>query len=374
MNVNGAKVVSKIFDYFASKFVADVRTVRYLPILATIPRSGTWFLRFSVSFLCHLQRGGRITDRLTGRVYGDPKGALFDFARLSGGPLFDVSDVLSGRYLFIGHTVCPGFTDTATDIRWWSSTPFHVRGYNYFGDGWDYARVPVELAACSPSRIQRKWNNGLDRIRVDVSAIEQAAARGTGLRAVLIYRDPVDQAASYFWYCGAHTDLHYRAQEGRVLEDLPFEEYLLKYALVSYAKQFISFQEMARRFPGKVMLVKYEELMASPVSMLGSILDYLDVSRSERPQLPDAVHLARAEHLKAIEGELGRSLDGNGERRGHMRPDALRQTHNVRLRSIANSSLAAMGVRPEFLNGSLTTEPGDGKARLESGSCTGRRP
>jgi hypothetical protein len=327
---------------------ASMRSVRYLPVLATVPRSGTWFLRFAISFLCHLERGGRITDRLTGRVYGDPKGELFDFARIVGGPLFHVRGVLPTQYLFIGHTVCPGFRETASSVPWWSSTPFHVRGYDYFGDGWNYARVPVELAAWSPARLLSKWTDGLDCVRIDLPTIQWAAAHGPGPRAILVYRDPVDQAASYFWYCRAHKDPLYRQQDGRILADMSFEEYLLKYALVSYAKQFISFQEMARRFPGRVMLLRYDELMAAPVAMTGAILDHLGAARRERPLLADAVHLARASHLKAIEAELGRSLDGNGEQRGHMRPDELRQAGGAHLRSLAMSGLAAMGVRPEL--------------------------
>lgn len=340
-----------------------MRAVRYLPLLATIPRSGTWFLRFAVSFLCHLERGGRITDRLTGRAYGDPKGALFDFSRFVGGPLFHVEGVLPNRYLFIGHTVCPGFTEAASEISWWSATPFHVRGYDYFGDGWNYARVPVELARWSPGRrLLRAWNDGLDCIRVDLPAITRAAAHGPGPRAVLVYRDPVEQAASYFWYCRTHKDSSYRYQDGRDLADMSFEEYLLKYALVSYAKQFISFQEMARRFPGRIMLLGYDELMSSPAFMLGAILDHLGGAPRARPLLADAVDLARAEHLKAIEMELGRSLDGNGERRGHMRPDELRGTDNAGLRSLAISGLAALGVRTELLNAWHTTSPDSGKA------------
>ena len=82
-----------------------------VPILSTIPRSGTWFLRYAVSFLSHLDRGGRIDDRLTGRVVGNPSGTPFDFERFEGGPLFSVRGTLPSEHLFVGHTVCPGFAD-----------------------------------------------------------------------------------------------------------------------------------------------------------------------------------------------------------------------------------------------------------------------
>ena len=52
-----------------------------LPVLSMIPRSGTWFLRYAISFLCPLEAGGRIDDRLTGRLVGSPFGQRFDFGR-----------------------------------------------------------------------------------------------------------------------------------------------------------------------------------------------------------------------------------------------------------------------------------------------------
>ena len=329
-----------------------MRTVRSLPLLSTVPRSGTWFLRFAVSFLCHLQRGGRITDRLSGRAYGDPKGPLFDFARFVGGPLFHVQGVLPDRYLFIGHAMHPGFTGTAAEFPWWRDTSFHVRGYDYFGDGWNYERVPAELVPWSPVRqLRRSWNHGVDCVQVDVPAVARAAVEEPGSRVVFVYRDPLEQAESYFWYCRTHKDPSYRQQGGRALENMSFEEYLLKFALVSYARQFVSFQEMARRCPGRVMMLSYDELMASPTHLLGAILDHLEGGTRTRPQLAVAVHLARPQHLKEIELELGRSLDGNGEGRGHMRPDDRRVAGtDIGLRSLAISRLAAMGVLTELLS------------------------
>jgi hypothetical protein len=56
--------------------------------------------------------------------------------------------------------------------------------------------------------------------------------------------------------------------------------------------------------------------MARPVEVLAGILDHLSGAPRERPALADAVWLARREHMKAIESELGRSLDGTRIDRG----------------------------------------------------------
>ncbi len=272
-----------------------------LPILSTVPRSGTWFLRYAVSFLCHLDRGGRIDDRLTGRLFGDPSGPCFDFESFRGGPLFHVHGTLPDNHLFIGHTVCPGFA--ASSVGWWAATPFHVPGYDYFHEGMNYQYTPVDLA---PYRYTP----------VRTSALEHSAKRGHGRPTVLVYRNPLDQAVSYFRYGQNHKEATYNSINGRSLAAVTLSDYLFQSALPSYAKQFISFQKMAERYPSRVRLVPYERLIAQPVDVLAGILDHLSEAPRERAMLADAVWLARREHMKAIETELGRSLDGTRIDRG----------------------------------------------------------
>jgi hypothetical protein len=268
-----------------------------LPVLATVPRSGTWFLRYAISFLCHLDRGGRIDDRLTGRTVGNRAGPPFDFEHFRGGPLFRVRDTLPAEHLFIGHTVCPGFAGLSAGIDWWDRTPFHVPGYDYFHEPMNFRYTPVDLAA-------QKYTE------VRVPALERAARKAAGPPMVLVYRNPLDQAASYFRYSQNHKCARYNSLDGRPLRSVPFRQYLFDCALPSYAKQFISFQTLARRHPARVLLLPYERLERDAVAMLAVILDHLAGTARRRPHLADAVWLARREHLKAIEQELGRSLDG----------------------------------------------------------------
>src|SRR5262245_27636476 len=278
-----------------------------VPILSTIPRSGTWFLRYAVSFLCHLDRDRRIDDRLTGRVVGNPSGPSFDFQRFEGGPLFSVRGTLPAEHLFVGHTVCPGFADFGGKIDWWRSSAFHVPGYDYFHEGLNYRYTPVELASYRYTPIR-------------VAALERSARKGRGGPIVLVYRNPLDQAASYYRYCQDHKDPTYNTQKGKPLAGVPFVDYLFESGLPSYARQFFSFQAMAARYPDLVQLVPYERLMDQPVDVMAAVLDHLAGAPQARPNLADAVWLARSEHMKAIEKELGHSLDGtrNG-RLSHIR-------------------------------------------------------
>ena len=124
---------------------------------------------------------------------------------------------------------------------------------------------------------------------------------------------------------------------------MPFRDYLFDSALPSYAKQFISFQAMAARYPGLVRLVAYERLVAKPEEVLINLLNHLaGWSCSDWPNLCEAVRLARSEHLKAVEAELGRSLDGTQVGNGsHIRG---RQVYDDSLRDEAMSHLQALGI------------------------------
>jgi len=268
-----------------------------LPILSTIPRSGTWFLRYAISFLCHLDRGGCIEDRLTGEIIGDPSGPRFDFERFKGGPLFRVQDMMASTHLFIGHTVCPGYIGFADEADWWRRTNFHVPGYNYLHEGLNYRYTPVDLAP-------------YDYTPVRVATLERSAWAGRSRGIVLVYRNPLEQAASYFRYCRSHTDSRYNSFKGRPLCSVPFRDYLFQCGLPSYAKQFISFQSLAKKHPHLVRLVSYERLVRKPVGVLTTVLDHLAGAPGDWVMLEDAVRLARPDHMKAIEKELGRSLDG----------------------------------------------------------------
>ncbi|MBV8410874.1 MAG: hypothetical protein JOY64_24820 [Alphaproteobacteria bacterium] len=308
--------------------------------MATIPRSGTWFLRYAVAFLAHLDRGGRIDNRLTGRIIGDPHGPPFDFSRLSGGPLFYVRGTMPVDLLFVGHTVCPGFAREALTHPWWPRTSFHVRGYDYLHEGFDYACTPVDLAPYPHAPLR-------------VSTLERDARKGRAARIALVYRNPIDQAASYYWYCQNHRDSTYNSIGGRPLSGMSFGDYLFGHALPSYAKQLISYQHMALHHPTLVRLFSYEGLMRAPVRGMTAILDHLDGTSRDRPSLRDAVRLAQRDHLKAVERTLGRSLDGT--RRddcGHMRHRFVRSAdrqHAASLRGQAIETLEWLGIDTALL-------------------------
>ena len=107
---------------------------------------------------------------------------------------------------------------------------------------------------------------------------------------------------------------------------MPFRDYLFESGLPSYAKQFISFQAMAARHPTLVRLVPYERLMRHPSGVLTTIARSPLGRPAGLADARDALHLARREHMKAIEAELGHSLDGTRTGGGsHIRQAQRRQ-------------------------------------------------
>lgn len=287
-------------------------------------------------------------DRITGEIVGSASGAPFDFRRFRGGPLFLTRKTMRYDQIFIGHTACPGFADIAGNFAWWSKTAFHVPGYDYLHEGLNYDYTPIDLAH--------------DRYTpVSVRALEKAASAGRGAPLALVYRNPLAQAASYFRYCIAHASPVYNTLRGRPLADISFRDYLFGSALPSYAKQFVSFQAMAERHPGLVRLVPYEHLMARPAVVLADLLNHLSgTPRSDWPNLHHAVRLARREHLKAIEAELGRSLDGTRVGNGsHMRQGRLKEQLGGAIRDEAIGLLRAMGIDVDQFVWPAANDPGD---------------
>ncbi len=251
-------------------------------------------------------------------------------------------------HVFIGHTACPGFSDIAGDFAWWSKIAFHVPGYDYLHEGLAYEYTPIDLAKYQYTP-------------VSVRALERSASAGRGAPLALVYRNPLAQAASYFRYCMTHANPVYNKFKGRPLADIPFRDYLFGIALPSYAKQFVSFQAMAARHPGLVRLVPYERLMAKPVEVLAGLLDHLSgTPRSNWPNLHHAVRLARREHLKAIEAELGRSLDGTRAGNGsHMRQSRFEEKLDQTTRDETIERLRYMGIDADLFVWPAANDLGD---------------
>jgi hypothetical protein len=300
-----------------------------------VPGVDVWFLRFAFAFLTHLQQGGQVVNRLSGRRVGDPAGPAFNFDHMSGGPLLWAPDIAPSHHLFIGHTVCPGFGRISSKFEWWGRTPFLAQGYDYLHEGINYGHVPVDLA---PHAF----------VSVSVDDVDAAAWSHGGQRMVLVYGDPIDHAVG----CFANRRTQVRAAYGQPGErpavDATFREFLLGRALPTYAKMFISYQAMAQALPDKVLIVAEEALHAEPARILSSLLSHLNLDHWQSAPLDAVADLCRREHIMAIEQELGRSFAGSRGRRkkpaGGVQETVSWAARDPNLRREAFSVLRSMGV------------------------------
>jgi hypothetical protein len=314
------------------------RPVKILPVVAFVPGTDVWFLRFAFAFLSHLQQGGHVVDRLSGQCIGNAAGPSFNFDHMNGGPLLWAPDLLPSRHLFIGHTVCPGFDRISSQYDWWASTPFSAPGYDYLHEGMNYGHVPVDLA---PHAF----------VSVSVGDVDAAAWTGSGQRMVFVYGDPIEQAVGYFDYCRQQVRPAYSQLGERRLADWPFDEYLFQHALPSYAKIFVSYQAMAQAVPGSVHIVSEDALRATPAQVLSSVLSHLNLDRWRSAMIDAVVNLSRREHVMAIEREIGRRLTSSRDSRKtatRSAPEAVfMAARDPGLRREALSFLASMGVDTE---------------------------
>lgn len=324
------------------------RPVRLLPVVGCIPGSDVWFVRFTFAFLSHLQQGGHVIDRLSGRCIGNPAGPSFNFDHMSGGPLLWAPDLLPSRHLFIGHTVCPGFNRISPDFDWWAGTPFSAPGDDYLHDGMNYAHVPVDLA---PHAF----------VPVSVGDVDAAAWTDSRQRMVLVYGDPIEKAVASFSLRQSQVRPPYSRRGERQVVDWPFHDYLFKHALPSYAKMMMSYQAMAQAVPGSVQIVPEDALRAEPVRVLSSVLAHLNLDHWDSGLIDAVVNLSRREHIAAIEKEVGRSLTGSRRSRkatiSSAPETAVRAAIDPNLRGKALALLASMGVDTAYFQSSPLPVP-----------------
>lgn len=335
------------------------RPVRILPVVACVPGTDVWFLRYAFAFLSHLQQGGHVVDRLSGRCIGNSAGPSFNFDHMSGGPLLWVPDLAPSRHLFIGHTVCPGFDRLSSKFDWWASTPFAAPGYDYLHDGTNYGHVPVDLA---PHAF----------VPVSVGEVDAAAWTHAGQRMVLVYGDPIEQAVGCFAHSQNGTRRAYNRPGRRPPVELPFHEYVFQHALPSYAKLIISYQVMAEAVPGAVHIVAEDALRAEPARILTSVLSHLRLDRWQTAMIDAVVDLSRREHIIAVEREIGRSLTGSRASRRtatwSVPESVVTAARDPNLRREALALLASMGVDTAYFQAPAVSAPFQARAAAAGGA------
>jgi hypothetical protein len=178
-----------------------------------------------------------------------------------------------------------------------------------------HATCPGFKAACTGS-----WRTAWDRLRYYTDGFAWAdpmleaspdifdPGRNPDVRIVFLYRNPFDQAVSFYGHARNHKNeaLLVPVVGGTVREIGSPLEYFRLVGLETYLKLYLSYRFMRSAHPKNVLLVPYERMVTDRSGTFAEILNFLgappqsDLARhsfAKALRLTDRPHLRRAEEL-----------------------------------------------------------------------------
>lgn len=253
-------------------------------LIATMPRSGTWYnhlFLWSYDWLLrhkwrHAITGVRpsIVDDV---LYG---GALDKTHKLTNKK--DYRKTL-GSDLYICHSRCPGY-DPAED---------------QFGGEWN----------------KIKFSLPYDSHDVFLKGVDLDPANNPDARIVYMHRNPLDHFISYFRVTQAHKWAEAprsKIVDGAEVRVSDLHDWVFNAsALESYLKQFHTFRIMAERYPANVLMVPYERFSSDPKAGFLQILAHIGAPVDgplKRRAFETAFAMTAKGTLMDIEKKMGRSL------------------------------------------------------------------
>lgn len=249
-----------------------------IALIATMPRSGTWYSFYFFEFL-DLFLSGR--DKLNTRL------DLHVYHALRLGKLH-------------AHCICPGFSEVCTGPkrRAWERLTFYTPGFDY-----GTARfIETNEAVFSP-------------------------LRNPAIRIIYLYRNPLDQIVSYYRHIEKHRQETTRSFVGESGEETAFQDlghFLRAVGIDGYVKQYWTYHFMKERAPDQLLLVPYEELVSAPAETYNRMITFLGLG-VESAALDEAfaksLNATTPQSLRNLERSLGTSLgrDQAEEGESHLR-------------------------------------------------------
>jgi len=263
----GLSILRSLTRYFL------LRSHPRVGMISTMPKSGTWYCHYFFRFYSML---------LGGRDIPDASGI-----GIIAGPHYRPEIGLD--LLHICHALCPGFNHyQGAQLQDWNRLMFRTRGYNHAGAR--ISRLPVLYDPRSNSAV----------------------------RIAYIYRNPLDQAVSFFHHILNHKDAGMRQwtdEHGGLREFADVWEFIDHSGLEAYIKHYLSFRYMQERYPKNILMLTYEQLSRDPGAAFTRILGHFghDLSSPARvAAFTRALQLSSMDSMKRIENGLGRSL-GNDQ-------------------------------------------------------------
>ena len=253
-------------------------------IIATMPRSGTWYNYYLFNFYLQLLQGKTNLN-----------------ARVSPIPIV-CKDTIGLDFMFICHTICPGFH----------------RHQGKYREAWD------RLVFYAPG-----FNSANDFIEKNKKFLDPSLNKGA--RIVYLYRNPLDQAVSFFRHVLNHKDQRYRYRkdfQGNMVLMTSVREYIDHVGLEAYIKQFLTFKIMRDIWPDNIIMITYENLMRDPKAVFLRILKHFGhtVDNPDHLRKVDiAISLSSKDSMKNIENKIGHAVgdDQCDHKERHVRDGAI---------------------------------------------------
>ena len=188
-------------------------------LISTVPRSGTFWCHYFFHFL--------------GKAM---KNKFLDISEVTNYPK-EINGIVDASPLIVAHSWCPGHKELSDQLSAdWEKLES--------GEGHDYGSQII-------------LNNKM----------EFSPFKKPDVRIVFVYRNPLDQALSHFFQTNAHEGLPtYKSAESFFAEYQSLEKYL---------KQFLTFFEVKKKFPGNILLVRYEDLFRNPSKIFLNMVEHI---------------------------------------------------------------------------------------------------
>ena len=250
-------------------------------LVATMPRSGTWYNNSFFYFYVQLLEGKEDLSVIKTSI------------NLS---LSDPRQLLGVRYFMISHMICPGFADVReSDRSPWKTLRFVFPGFDW---GTDHLHTLCQQEDCNP-------------------------LRNANVRIVYYYRNPLDQAVSMFGHYQnkRRAPLFYRDETGKEHCIDHARTYLFHGGLESYIKQYYTFYRIKTLCPDNLLMIPYETLVRRPAETFLRVLAFLghDIGNpAHRERIAIALKLSSKGSLTRMEKRFdrgasrGRTASGSG--------------------------------------------------------------
>jgi hypothetical protein len=247
-------------------------------LVSTMPRSGTWYNSYFFRFYDQLVRG-RTPQEIVANVKANP--------RLTESAIHYYGDTIGLGAFFLMHFHCPGFRNYHGEFRAaWEELSNRMSDVSTNTGAWAIQRNATLLDPCENPTV----------------------------RIVYIFRNPLDQAVSFFRHAQNHVleEVKYtRDETGNKIYFSSPRDYLFRGGLELFLKQFITFREMHSLHPDNILILTYEDSVRDPRTHFETMLRFFghDPNRPRfRESFEKALTLAGIKSIKGIENAVGRSL------------------------------------------------------------------